>query len=284
MINRSPYPLKIAQIESNHFDTVFDDKSLVFNEWMEIDRSFALYDTKSSHPYWLRNDHEAFFQISDKGLTGKPEISVAPSFLFHFSLEGNEGLDIEVPVTYKHVDRVKGELSHTVFISPEVIIHPLSELIFFKPGEKKKIEFQITSFSKTGSYDFYPGLSEGWEGPEKIQVEFKSIGKPVFVNVDVKAPSKGSELLISPFLKIGDQRFDQDRLVIDYDHIDAQMLSPKVHDRLLSLDVSISGEHIAYLEGAGDEVPKILSEMGYHVSYISVEDLGKELSPGGDPA
>ena len=128
MINRSPYPVKITEIESNHFDTVFNDQSLVFNEWMEIDRTFALYDTKSSHPYWLRNDHDAFFQISDKGLTGKPEISVAPSFLFHFSLKDNEVLTIEVPATYKHVDRVKGELSHTVFISPEVIIHPLSDM------------------------------------------------------------------------------------------------------------------------------------------------------------
>jgi len=278
VINRSAYPLKVKEIKSYGYDSLFTNTSLVQNEWMEIERSFSLSSDKSSHPYWLRNDHDAFFQISDKGLTGKPEISVAPIFKFVFDLGNDEALEIEVPVTYKYVDRVKGELSHTVFISPEMIIHPISELILFKPGEKKQIEFQVSSMSVTGKYFFYPGLENGWIGPEKVEIDFKSVGKPVYVSIEVQAPNKGSELIIRPYIKIGDKRYNQDRMILDYDHIEAQMLSPIVHDNLVSLDVNISGEHIAYLEGAGDEVPKMLTEMGYHVTMIGVEDLGKGLS------
>ncbi len=278
VINRSAYPLKLKEIKSFDFDSLFTNTLLEQNEWLDMERSFSLSSDKSSHPYWLRNEHNAFFQISDKGLTGKPEISVAPIFKFTFELGNNEVLEMEVPVIYKYVDRVKGELSHTVFISPELIIHPLSELILFKPGEKKQIEFQVTSMSITGKHYFYPGLENGWIGPEKVEIDFKSAGKPVYLNVEVQAPNKGSELLIHPYIKIGDKRYDQDRMILDYDHIEAQMLSPKVHDNLVSLDVNISGEHIAYFEGAGDEVPKMLSEMGYYVTMIGVEDLGKGLS------
>lgn len=275
-INRSSFPIQLNQIQSANFDTLVN-KELKENEWLEFEQSIALIDDQYSHPYWLRNDHEAFFEISDKEMTGVPEKSIAPIFTFQFTLNKNEIIEVNVPVTYKHVDRVKGELSHTVFISPQFVIHPVSDMVLFKPEEKKIIEFLITSFSKTGSYSFYPGISEGWESKEKVSVNFESIGKPVRISIEVKAPNKGSELLFSPYVLVEDIKYDRDRIVIDYDHIEAKMLCPIAKVKLLALDVKTNGENIAYIEGAGDEVPRMLKEMGYQVSILSIADLGQEL-------
>lgn len=276
-INRSPYPIHLTQIQSSNFDTIFNKEKLKENEWYEFERGISLIDERSSHPYWLRNEHDAFFQVSDKGMTGIPEKSIAPSFTFSFELEKGEMIDIEVPVIYKYVDRVKGELSHTVFISPEIVIHPISEMVLFKPGEKKNVEFLVTSFSALGTFEFYPGISGDWKGVEKVEVKLESIGKPVRINIEIEAPKNGDELFVFPYVQIGDEKYDRDRIIIDYDHIEAKMLSPKVFTKLLSLDVKISGENIAYIEGAGDEIPKMLKEMGYHVSIIEIADLGQNM-------
>ena len=276
-LNRSSYPIELTQITSANFDTSFSENKLKENDWFEFERNVKLVDNRSTHPYWLRNDHDAFFEISDKGMTGIPESNVAPQFSFTFSLEKNETISVTVPVNYKYVDRVKGELSHTVFISPSIILHPINDMVIFKPGEKKLVEFNITSYKENGSFDFYSGISGDWSGPQKVQVEVENIGKPVRVSVEVEAPSNASELLIQPYVTANGVRYDQDRIIIDYDHIEAQMLTPKITTNLISLDVKIDGEHIAYLEGAGDEVPEMLEEMGYHVTKIQVADLGQDL-------
>jgi LmbE family N-acetylglucosaminyl deacetylase len=277
ILNRSPYPLKINKIQSQNFDSSLNSQSLMNNQWFEFTRSISLVDDRSSHPYWLRNEHDAFFQISDKGMTGVPEKSIAPRFMFSFELKEGKTLELEVPVSYKTVDRVKGELVHTVFISPEIIIHPVSDMVVFKPGEKKNIDFLVTSYANLGDFEFYPGVSSEWKASSKIEGTFESNGKPVKITVEIEAPMNGSEFIMKPYVKVQDKVFNQDRIVIDYDHIEAQMLTPEVFTKLISLDVIIEGEHIAYIEGAGDEVPAMLREMGYHVSFIEFTDLSQDL-------
>lgn len=276
-INRSPYPIQLTQIKAPNFDTLLNNEELKNNEWFSFNRSVPLVDDRCSHPYWLRNDHDAFFEISDKGMTGVPEKAIAPVFTFQFKLDKDELIEVSVPVIYKYVDRVKGELSHTVFISPEIVIHPVSDMVLFKPGEKKNIEFLITSFSKTGSFTFYPGISNAWKSKEKVSVNFESIGKPVRVSIEVKAPKKGAELVFTPYVLVDNEKYDRDRIVIDYDHIEAKMLCPFAKVRLLALDVKTNSENIAYIEGAGDEVPRMLKEMGYQVSILSISDIGQDL-------
>lgn len=276
-INRSPYPIKLNKINAANFDTSFVDNRLEENEWFEFNRNIPLIDDRSTHPYWLRNDHDAFFEISDKGMTGIPESNIAPEFTFTFSLDKNEDIKVKVPVTYKNVDRVKGELSHTVFISPSIVIHPINDMIIFKPGEKKTVDFNVTSYSQLGNFAFYSAASNNWTAPQKIEFEIESIGKPVRISVEIEAPSNASEEFIQPYVIADGVRYDQDRIVIDYDHIEAQMLTPKITLKLISLDVKIAGEHIAYIEGAGDEVAEMLEEMGYHVTTIQVADLGQDL-------
>jgi hypothetical protein len=41
--------------------------------------------------------------------------------------------------------------------------------------------------------------------------------------------------------------------------------------KAIKLDIKTNGEKIAYIMGAGDEVPKSLKQMGYEVSIIKPE-------------
>ena len=277
ILNRSSYQLKIDQIKGSNFDSLFTSESLIQNEWTDFNRKVTLKESQSSHPYWLRQEHDALFNISERNLTGLPEKSISPKFSFSFSLENEEILTLDIPVVYKHVDRVKGELSHEVFISPAITIHPLSDMILFKPGEKRKVEFQITSIADNGNASFYPTLSKGWKGPEKVSIAFSTMGKPEYLSFEVEAPQKAGELILYPHLEMNGVNYDQDQIIIDYDHMEARMMAPKVKCKLLSLDVSTNGEHVAYLAGAGDEIPEMLKEMGYHVTLITIDDLSSGL-------
>jgi LmbE family N-acetylglucosaminyl deacetylase len=277
ILNRSAYPLSIEKIQGLDFDSTFSSQKLKRNEWNAFSKSIKLKNSKNSHPYWLREEHEALFTIQERNLTGQAEHSISPRFTFSFKLENNEDLTIEIPVIYKHVDRVKGELSHEVFISPAIIIHPSSDMILFKAKEKRTVTFQVSNIAGTGNAIFYPGLTGDWKGPEKIDVKFTIKGKPEIIKFDVEAPKGASEIMMYPHVSMNGQEFNKDQLILDYDHMDARMMLPKVKTKLLALDVTTNGEHIAYLAGAGDEIPVMLREMGYHITMISIDDLNGSL-------
>lgn len=278
ILNRSPYPIKLLSINTQGFDTTMNNLDLASNEWLEITRSFLFKDLNSTQPYWLKNEHAAFFNVGDKSLTGVAELANSPAFVFEFQLKEGENISISKNVNYKQVDRVKGELIHEVFVSPEFSLHPISKMVLFRSGEKKNVDFLITSADTLGVFSFYPDLKEGWKGPKKVDVSFTTVGKPERVSLEIEAPKEASELIMQPYLEVNSARFNTEQLILDYDHIESKMLNVKVSVKLLTIDVINNGEHIAYIEGAGDEIPAMLKEMGYYVNIIEVSDLANDLS------
>ena len=63
--------------------------------------------------------------------------------------------------------------------------------------------------------------------------------------------------------------------MIDYPHIPLQMLQPRARLKAVSVNVATRGRNIGYLAGAGDDLPRSLTEMGYNVTEI----IGADLSP-----
>ena len=277
VINRSPIEVSIENISGNDFNRDINSV-LLQNKWYKLDKSILLpEDTPLSNPYWLRQKHAERFQVSGKYPRGVPEIIDAPIYKFNLAI-GTHKLAISAPVTYKKVDRVKGELIHTVFIAPKVSIHPESESAVFRLGQKKSLRFQISIIADSGAMEFYPNLPPQWQGPEKKLITFDHAGQKIWVNIDVIAPESSFIDTIFPTIKFRNKIFDQDQLIIAYDHIEPKMLTPVTELKLISADLNTVGLSIAYLAGAGDDIPDIMEQLGYHVTLIKPADLKENLS------
>jgi hypothetical protein len=75
---------------------------------------------------------------------------------------------------------------------------------------------------------------------------------------------------------IDGKRFDQEQLITSYDHISKQQILKTAEAKFLNTNLKIGKEKIAYIMGAGDEVPKSLTQMGYSVSILKPESITKE--------
>jgi hypothetical protein len=60
---------------------------------------------------------------------------------------------------------------------------------------------------------------------------------------------------------------------IEYPHIPTQFLFPEAVAPLVKLDLKRRGQNVAYLMGAGDEVPDALRQIGYTVTLLDAKDL-----------
>ena len=73
---------------------------------------------------------------------------------------------------------------------------------------------------------------------------------------------------------VADQTYSRGIQKIEYPHIPTQFLFPEAVAPLVKLDLKRGkAQNVAYLMGAGDEVPDALRQIGYSVTLVKPEDL-----------
>ncbi len=68
---------------------------------------------------------------------------------------------------------------------------------------------------------------------------------------------------------MGDLYFDKELVTIDYDHIPFQRVLLPSEAKIVRIGIEKRGQHIGYIEGAGDAIPQSLREIGYDVTTIA---------------
>ena len=68
-------------------------------------------------------------------------------------------------------------------------------------------------------------------------------------------------------------RFARSWRPISYDHIPTQTVTQPSRAKLIRVDAKRIGQNIAYVMGAGDEVPKYLEQLGYHITVLNENQL-----------
>lgn len=62
-------------------------------------------------------------------------------------------------------------------------------------------------------------------------------------------------------------------MLIEYDHIPTQSVLRRSQARAVKLDLHKAGNRVAYIMGAGDEIPASLEQIGYEVSVLSEREI-----------
>jgi hypothetical protein len=71
--------------------------------------------------------------------------------------------------------------------------------------------------------------------------------------------------------------FDKERINISYPHITKQMVLKPSESNFIRLDIKTGEQKIAYIMGAGDEVPTSLMQMGYDVTILNAASISAEI-------
>jgi hypothetical protein len=93
---------------------------------------------------------------------------------------------------------------------------------------------------------------------------------------EVIAPSTPEEIVAKTVAIIDGKPYDREQITIDYDHITKQQVLKPSESKFIRMDLKTNNERIAYIMGAGDEVPKSLMQMGYKVTLLNPEEISPE--------
>ena len=114
----------------------------------------------------------------------------------------------------------------------------------------------------------------GWiVSPSSIPFAIAQKGEEISVAFNITPPNAESEGKIEPKITLGNKVYGKELVEINYDHIPKQSVLLPSEAKVVRMNIKKSGEHIAYIMGAGDMVPESLEQIGYQVHIVDPNDI-----------
>jgi LmbE family N-acetylglucosaminyl deacetylase len=278
VINRSAFNVELKKVSFGELkDTVFNsilkDNTPVTTSTRVTIPAGASY----SHPYWLRErGTTGMFKVTDQLLIGLPENPPALSAEYSFMIGGQE-IVYNVPVVFKKTDPVKGEQYRPLEIAPSVFINLKEDKIVFADNSRKTIAYNIKAGKDKCSGRLKFTAPSGWIAePSEIPFSIAAKGGEYNCVVSVKPGEHPAPGTLKAVAELNDKTSDKSLITIAYDHILTQTLFPLADVDLINIDLKKAGEKIGYIQGAGDEVPSALEQVGYNVTILKEETVTPE--------
>lgn len=241
---------------------------------MNVSRSLP-DDASFSGPYWLKLPHEeGLYTVDDQAMIGRPESP--PAILFSFELNVNgETLILERPLIYKWVDPVKGELWRPFEIVPPVTVNLSEDVMVFGTQAPKTLTLLVKSSSderQRGTINL--NLPSGWRAdPATFSFELDVRGEEVASAMTVYPSSGEYTGTIGATAVVNGKEYGRSIRIISYDHFPIQTLLPPAETKAVRIDLAKAGQTIGYINGAGDDIPAALRNMGYDVVELSNDQI-----------
>ncbi len=278
-INRSDVKMKWKSYDSFPSSPVsFLSMDLENNK--DISKNIELNLTKNleyTSPYWLKEKGTVgMYRVDDQKNIGIPDVIRQVKITFIIEING-----VEIPfdrfVVYKTNDDVKGEVYQPLDIVPDVTSSFKEKVYIFNHDKSKTIAVKIKSGKDNVQGKVHLEIPDSWKvSPQENSFSIAKKGEEQLVIFNVTPSKEASEISIKSSVEVDGKTFDKNQININYPHIYKQIVLQTAQTKALKLDIKIKNEKIAYIMGAGDEVPKCLTQMGYEVTILKPEEISTE--------
>ena len=220
-------------------------------------------------PYWLNSKGTTgMYMVKDQNLIGKPETPHAFEVNFEMEFLGFT-INIKKPIVYRYSKPEKGEIYQPFEILPEATASFKDKVIIFANSEPKEIPVTIKALKDNVKGELQLCFGKGWKVDQEIKpFEIGKKGDQRILHFVLTPPSTEDENFISPIIKVDGKEISKELIEISYDHIPKQSVLMPSETKVVRLDINKNGENIGYINGAGDEIPESLIQIGYKVEKI----------------
>ncbi len=278
-INRSSVKINLKSVTSIvNFTKEFEPKILEFNKNISQNIEFQLpKNLEYTSPYYLKeNGTVGMYRVDDQNKIGIPDVIRQVKVDFNIDFEG-----VTIPfsrnVIYKMNDDVKGEVYQPLDIVPEISCSFNENVYIFNSNKSKTVAVKIKSGTTNIQGKIKLEIPKNWQvTPLENIFKIDKKGEEQLVIFTVTPSKNYDENKIKSVVTIDGKTFDKTQIDINYSHIYKQMVLKPAEAKVLKLDIKTKNEKIAYIMGAGDEVPKSLMAMGYDLTVLKPNEITTE--------
>lgn len=231
-------------------------------------------DLNYTSPYWLTEEGTlGMYAVENQQMRGLPETPRAVKVQFNLEVEG-EPISIIKDVVYKRSDPVEGEVYRPFEITPPVFANLASKVYVFGDDEPKSVQVVVKAGQANIAGTVRLDVPTGWKvEPATVDVNLRLKGEEQTVTFNLYPPQGQSEGNITAKVQVGGKTYDKELILLEYKHIPAQTVLLQSKAKVAKIDLKTEGERVAYIMGAGDEIPQSLQQIGYHVDMLDAKDI-----------
>ncbi len=278
VINRSNIEMTLKSIALPNATIPYDNKKLEFNKGTTYEFDVIVPENESfTSPYWLNEKGTVgMYKVDNQENIGKPDVirNLKATFLIEIN---SITIPFDRDIIYKYNDDVKGEVYQPLDIVPLVTSKIAEKVYIFNSDKSKSISVKISTGKDDINGKIHLDVPNNWTvSPNEITFSLNKKGEEQFVNFIVTPSKDASEVTLKSVVTVDGKTYDKEKIDINYTHISKQMVLKSSEAKAIKLNIKTKNERIAYIMGAGDEVPKSLIQMGYEVNIIKSEDISME--------
>jgi LmbE family N-acetylglucosaminyl deacetylase len=273
LISRSDVPFTIKHInwvngDSTLNTTLGKDSLFTFTHNIQIPAN-----TPITQPYWLSAQAEgtSHYPFIADSLTGEPETPNALNATITVAIDGYE-MVVPVPLSYKKLDPVKGDVVEQLRIVPDVSLDFTTALIIRDGKTPANASVRIHAYKDVpnASLAIYNDFLN-----EKITGLNLKEGMDTTITVTIPETMFTQNKDFNLFAKVwtADKDYSKHLNIIQYDHLPTLQYFTTPYTKVLQNNWSSTAKRIAYIEGAGDHVAEILQLAGIQVDLLKSADI-----------
>lgn len=239
-------------------------------------------DEPFTRPYFTRDGlQNAFYEIAPGAPRNKP---LSPYPLQAEAQLSYEGATINLASVVQVVSRVNGPglLRYPMPVGPALAVS-LSPSAGVVPLSSKATTITVrvhNNIKGAANPSVRLDVPSGWSvEPKTIPIHFAQEGEEQSVSFAVSPNvTEGAKYTVTAVASLDGKDYREGYITTGYLGLRPYFLYSPAQYAAIGTDVKMAqDEHIAYIEGSGDDVPAALEQIGVHVSYLSAQDLA-----GGD--
>lgn len=278
-INRSQVPMTLKSITlmPENSPTAIDTL-LAYNVSHENTLDVTLPKSLSyTSPYWLtEKGTTGMYTVNDLQKIGRPDIIRELAATFTLDVDGVT-IPFQKTVIYKFNDPVEGEVYQPLDIVPDVTTRILNKVQLFTKDRKQTATVKVKAGRDNCKGDVKLDLPDGWKVvPASVPFDLARKGSEMMAEFEITPLETPSEVTARAIAVIDGKEFDREQVMITYPHISMQQVLLPSTAKFTRADLRIRGEKVAYVMGAGDNVPESLRQMGYEVTLLTPAELTPE--------
>jgi len=270
VINRSNFPIKINNFNvfNQNLETTFP---IVLQRNEANIESFGLKipnNLKLSNAHYLENAEEAFYNQFQP----KTPLNIQTQLNFN-----GINIDLETEIIYKFKDEVKGEIYDNVLVVPKVSTSIKNSIYIVENQKDQKINTTFKSYvnSFSGKARLVsknnPSNYTEWQNLANLSLyQEVSLGFNVPISKELNEEEWQLEVVSD------NETFNKEVYVVSYDHIPTQILLKPAVTKIKKIEIAKTPSKIAYLMGAGDDIPTNLQNIGYEVDIVTIDQINKD--------
>ncbi len=277
-INRSAVEMQLISIALPNATVPFEAKKLEFNKAVTYEFEVILPEnTDFTAPYWLnQKGTDGMYRVDNQENIGKPDVIRTQNATFLIAINGVT-IPFERTIIYKYNDDVKGEVYQPFDIVPVVTSSIAEKVYIFNSDKPKNIAVSVKAGDNNSNGTVKLEVPQNWSvSPKEMPFSIAKKGQEEQVNFAVTPSKSASEVTLKSSITLDGKTYHKEKIDINYGHISKQMVLKPSEAKAIKLDIKTKNEKIAYIMGAGDEVPKSLTQMGYDVTIIKPEEISSE--------